>query len=272
MAAAPLAIYEETAESVAQWAAMYRTFFANPHQGGETLETPGLLVACAGTLLPLCNGAVFTSEIEDEADLEERIATASRHFAGRGLSGVFSICEALIPSALRAIVPATFARFGYVPTMPMTGMATDELLPPVRPLSELRYRAVKDPATVGIVAVLNVLAYGMPPEWGPDWAARTDVSQIEAFGFIGYLGNQPVTCAVTIPLEGRLYVALVATDAAHRGRGYAEAVMRHSLGVAAKRTGLARTILHASDMGYPIYARMGYHDTARFALYGLKPQ
>lgn len=272
MAAATVAVYDETAESVAQWATMYKAYFVNLHRGGEVLERPGLLVACAGTLLPLCNGAVFTSEIEDEGDLEERIATGSRSFTERGLSGVFSVCDALIPRALRDIVPETFARFDYVPTMGMTGMAADQLLPPIRPLPVLRYETVKDPATAKILAVLNVLAYGMPLEWGPDWASRMDMSETGAFGFIGYLGGEPVTCAVTVPLEGRLYVALVATDADHRGRGYAEAVMRHSLNVAAKKTGLSRTILHASDMGHAIYARMGYHDTVRFALYGLKSQ
>ena len=135
-----------------------------------------------------------------------------------------------------------------------------------------KVRKSKDAATAEIVAVLNVLAYGMPLEWGPDWASRMEMSETEAFGFIGYVGGEPVTCAVTVPLEGRLYVALVATEANYRGRGYAEAVMRNSLENAAEKTGLTRTILHAGDMGHAIYARMGYHDTVRFALYGLKSQ
>jgi len=53
-------------------------------------------------------------------------------------------------------------------------------------------------------------------------------------------------------------VALVATDPAFQRRGYAEAAMRHALAVAAQRHGAGPTVLHATDAGRPIYARMGY--------------
>jgi predicted acetyltransferase len=72
---------------------------------------------------------------------------------------------------------------------------------------------------------------------------------------------------VTVPLDGRLYVALVATAHEFRRLGCAEAVMRRSLDIAARATGLVRTVLHASPMGHPLYAQMGYHDTVPFTVY-----
>ncbi len=266
----PRIAYDETAESIAQWVGVYRSFFVNPRRGGEVVETPGLFIACAGTLLPLGNDAVFTTGPEDVADLERRITTGHGMFSRRGLQGLFCVCDALVPTDLRNAMPAMFARCGYVPTegmVGMTGMAAEGILPPIRPLPELRYRRVEDSHSAELMAWLNILAYGMPLEWGPDWEARTGMAETGAFGFIGYRDEQPITCALTIPLDGRLYVGMVATHPDHRGRGYAEAVMRRSLEVAAQETGLNRTILHATDMGHRVYLRMGYHDTVHFTLY-----
>jgi predicted GNAT family acetyltransferase len=60
---------------------------------------------------------------------------------------------------------------------------------------------------------------------------------------------------------------MVATAADHRNKGYAEAVMRHSLARASAATGIRRTVLHASPAGAPLYASMGYRPTARFTMY-----
>jgi len=214
----------------------------------------------------------MTSSIKDVADLEGRIKIGSALFEKHGVSGLFFVCDALIPTSLRDAVPLSFAQFGYVPAMGMTGMAADHIVAPVRALPKLHYESVADVPHGEIMAWLNCVAYGVPLEWGPDWEARTGISQSAAFGFIGYANNEPVACAATIALLNCLYVGLVATHPDHRKHGYAEAVMRHSLQAAATDTGLSRTILHASDMGHPLYAQMGYHDTVQFTLYGRHPE
>ena len=56
-------------------------------------------------------------------------------------------------------------------------------------------------------------------------------------------------------------MALVATDPDPRQKGYAEAVMRHALSVAASELPLSRTALDASLMGAPLYLQMGYQHT-----------
>ena len=52
-----------------------------------------------------------------------------------------------------------------------------------------------------------------------------------------------------------------------RRNGYAEAVMRHSLEAAARSSGLSRTVLHATALGYPVYRAMGYRQVAFFHVY-----
>jgi len=52
------------------------------------------------------------------------------------------------------------------------------------------------------------------------------------------------------------------------GKGYAEAVMRHAAEQAQAAMGFERIVLHASDMGRPVYAAMGFEGTTRVALIG----
>jgi hypothetical protein len=52
------------------------------------------------------------------------------------------------------------------------------------------------------------------------------------------------------------------TDARRKGHG--EAVVRHALQTAHEATGIRRTVLHATEDGYPIYLRLGYHPTVKF--------
>jgi predicted GNAT family acetyltransferase len=88
------------------------------------------------------------------------------------------------------------------------------------------------------------------------------------FPILGYESGEAVSCAYTEPIDGRLYVAFVATVPGHRRKGYAEACMRRSLEAAAAATGIHRTFLHASDAGMPIYARMGYQRVTSYTLFG----
>jgi GNAT superfamily N-acetyltransferase len=84
---------------------------------------------------------------------------------------------------------------------------------------------------------------------------------------LGSVDGAPVSGAAVLMVDGCRYVALVATAPAHRRRGYAEAVMRRALDVAASAHGECPTVLHATDAGRPIYARMGYAPISTHTLY-----
>jgi hypothetical protein len=49
-----------------------------------------------------------------------------------------------------------------------------------------------------------------------------------------------------------------------RCKGYGEAVVRHALQTAYEATGISRTVLHATEAGYPLYLRLGYSPTVKF--------
>jgi hypothetical protein len=270
MTAAITQKYDEMSESLDQWV-KFCSIGPNLTRGGEVIREPGLVIACSRTLWPLGNVAVFTTSVESIDDLVGRTERGHGCLTARGCSGVFFVANHLVQS-LQSQTQGVFARYGYAPVLTVMGMAADYLVAPVRPLPTLRYRRVSDPASRRTVAELNALAYEAPLEWGHDYNERTDVWSHGAVGVIGYLENRPAACAVTVPLDGRLYVALVATAQEFRRIGCAEAVMRCSLKDAAKATGYARTVLHASPIGRPLYSQMGYHDTLPFTIYAAHMQ
>jgi len=85
-----------------------------------------------------------------------------------------------------------------------------------------------------------------------------------AYGFVAYEGGKPVSTATVIINQGCLFLFLVATMPEARCKGYGEAVVRHALQTAYEATGIGRTVLHATDAGYPLYLRLGYLPTVKF--------
>ena len=173
------------------------------------------------------------------------------------------LCEDWLPSNWEAVVEES----GIVPLLPMISMETDELLAPRRPPAELEIRRVEDDRGARDLAMLNAGAYEMPTE-------SFECMSTMAFwpggdhAFVGYDGGKPVSCAATLPVLGTVYVALVATSADARGKGYAETVMRHTVAAGQKAMGVQRTTLHASMMGHPLYEAMGYASATPLVLVG----
>jgi GNAT superfamily N-acetyltransferase len=68
-------------------------------------------------------------------------------------------------------------------------------------------------------------------------------------------------------VEGVSYIGWMATLPKHRGRGYAEALLRHMDAFMRLRYGVNETVLHATEMGRPVYQRMGFRAVDEFAAY-----
>ena len=145
---------------------------------------------------------------------------------------------------------------GLSTLLPMTGMRAQRVGPPVL-VNGLQLEVPDDTSGCDAVVDVNSAAYGVPldackPILGDPsfWTSHVPA--------LGRVGGTPVASAAVLMIEGYRYVALVATRPDQQRRGYAEAVMRHALDVAATRYGEIPTTLHATDAGRPIYARMGY--------------
>jgi GNAT superfamily N-acetyltransferase len=236
--------------------------FVGRMPAGETTEMDGVVALFGHIPVPFFNVCLLTSPVPTPAQLGRRLSAGMEYASTRGVPWFFALCDEWLPEGAGDVL----AEAGLSPAMKLTAMAADTLAPPRRPAPELTYRRVADEATSRIISEINTAAYGMPPE-SASYMAMTSLWPDDSYGFLGEQNGQAVTCAATLPVDGRLYVAWVATQPEHHRKGCAEAVMRHSLQVAAERTGLRRTVLHATDAGMPVYAAMGYQVTGRFGLY-----
>jgi GNAT superfamily N-acetyltransferase len=88
--------------------------------------------------------------------------------------------------------------------------------------------------------------------------------------YLGLCDGVPVTCAGTVEADGRLFVALVATEPERERRGYGEAVTRKALYEGARASGPTRATLHATAAGAPVYPRIGFRPNSPMGFYGLK--
>jgi ribosomal protein S18 acetylase RimI-like enzyme len=150
---------------------------------------------------------------------------------------------------------------GLTPMLPLTGMRAERLAPATRFPEGLLLAVPGDDDSCTAVFDVNAAAYGVSldackPTYGKPafWSGHVPA--------LGRVDGTPVASAAVFMVDGHRYVALVATMPEQQRRGYAEAVMRHALDVAATTYGEKPTFLHATDAGRPVYARMGYQPVA----------
>jgi GNAT superfamily N-acetyltransferase len=189
--------------------------------------------------------------------------------AGVDLPWLLDLCLDWIPEDVARELEVILARFGLEPATRMTGMVAGALRPSSRPLPRLRFERITSPAQRLLASDLQSLAYDLPldtcrmaTESGAFWSEPES-----EFAYLGFDGDTAVTTATTIPLDGRLYAALVATHPEAQRRGYAEAVLRHSLAEARAATDLTPVDLHSSRAGFGVYSAMGFQPVATFAAF-----
>ena len=88
--------------------------------------------------------------------------------------------------------------------------------------------------------------------------------------YVGYSGEAPVSTSALFMSHRVAGVYNVATLDAHRGHGYGEALTWHAVR-RGMESGAAFASLQASEMGAPIYARMGFETVAPYETF-VRPQ
>ncbi len=181
-------------------------------------------------------------------------------------SAVLCVDENMIISGWENVIRSA----GYRKAHNLTGMELqlpDGLVPPIRPkqLAELQLRIERASESDSVsrdFAVLNSDAYHVPHE---EFAFLHNKSYWKhPNAFVAYVGKEPAATVFVFPIsETRVYVAWVATAEKHRKKGIAEALLRFAL--AKVSPSVTTAVLHASDMGQPLYARLGFVAVSSFA-------
>lgn len=231
----------------------------------QRLETgDGIEYIFSGLPIGFFNVAILTGQSISADALKARADEACAWAAAEQVPWLFVLTHEELSPAVDA--SSVLDSCGLAPVMPLTGMFAQQVPAAATRPDGLRLAVPRDDAGCSAVIDVNSAAYEM------DLAAARPVIGTHDFwrdhvAVLGLSGETPVSSAAVLMVEGCRYVALVATDPAHRRRGYAEAAMRHALEEAAATHGELPTVLHATEAGRPVYQRMGYTPISTHTLF-----
>ena len=146
-------------------------------------------------------------------------------------------------------------------------MIAPELLDPARELPLLRYVRVGNTTTRNHFSEVMSAAFRVPMDISKNVYGGATMGNSPMAGWLGYLGNEPVTTAAVVCSADAVGLYAVATAPHHQRKGYAEAIARFAIEEAQAMAGTTRTVLQSSHAGYPLYVRMGYRPVSRYFVY-----
>jgi GNAT superfamily N-acetyltransferase len=253
----------ELAESLHQFVTIWK-MIGRPFPQVDQTDRPGLAISWPDTHFPFYNALFLTEQLTDAQVLQDRVQEATAYMRARLNGGLFVVCLDNVSRAAKENLPTILAEAKLVQAIPMTGMAGDIL--PMEALGQpgLRFARILDDATIQDFAQLNCVSYDVPVETSLSLVQERTLWHEHAYGFVAYEGDKPVSTATAIINGHCIFLFLVATMPEVRRKGYGEAVVRHALQTAYEATGISRSVLHATEAGYPLYLRLGYHQTVKF--------
>jgi ribosomal protein S18 acetylase RimI-like enzyme len=142
-------------------------------------------------------------------------------------------------------------------------------LPGALPPAPQELRIVEALDDVTLRAMDHVMIDGYPVHELRPGERLTDV---RALGgpmrfFVGYLENEPVTCAASYTGEQEVGIYMVATLPSARGKGYGGAVTSAAVASASDLP----AVLQASDDGQPVYTRLSFQVVTPYTIWS-KPR
>jgi GNAT superfamily N-acetyltransferase len=143
--------------------------------------------------------------------------------------------------------------------LPCLALEQCELPPPapgitIERVDRARWDGFTDVLAAGFGTPRSIPASLLPP-------GVLDHDQLRAY--VGTVDGQPVATAVSVRTGKTIGIYAVATMPAARGRGFGTAMTWHTLADADPGWDIA--VLQASEMGRPVYERMGFRQVREFA-------
>lgn len=257
---------DEVVESMDQYSSVWKVLVAEL-PGADLKDEPGLSIRWADSLFPFWNAIFLTEPSIDITGLKSRLRDAVAYARTKRQPGLIYICEEYLTSSAKVDLAVVLAELRLELALPVHGMAGDILPLTASTHPALQMRRITEEAQLMVYADINCEGYSFPLEWGRTGLRGSHLWTEKAHSYLGYHEENPVCAASVVVHDECLYLALVATKPSAQRKGYGEAVVRHALQSAYDSTGLRRTILHASDAGFPVYRRVGYHKTASILAY-----
>lgn len=246
--------------------------------GERVIDTPALLAYVSDVESPDVNLVVRTRFSQSEwPDVDAAIRATIGLFGGRPF--LWWIAPGDEPPDLHDRLEATpgLTFLDHLPGMAMdlADLAAENDVPPP---PELDIRPVLDADE--LAAFHSVVTEGFPEDFADAGATAAIAAATAAIAaetryrepgglptrWLGRVDGRPVTTTRLHTAAGVAGVYTVITVADARRRGYGAAITRRAL-IAARDAGFRLATLQASPAGEGIYARMGFREICRFALF-----
>lgn len=230
---------------------------------GRFGEVDGLALASTGVPLTGCNTAMAT---RPTVDAGAAIRQAQQFFAETGMPW----CLFAFGEAIEQLAPAAEqAGMAHSTTEPAMFLDPAGITIPAA-IPGLEIETVQDAATMDSYRKTAARGFGGDETGFAIWANIDLVATPGLFFYLGRVGGEPVATSCVYALHGLATINMVTTLPGHRRRGYGEAMVWHAI-----REGLARgstaAYLQSSEMGYPLYERMGFRTAFSFQTWIYRP-
>jgi ribosomal protein S18 acetylase RimI-like enzyme len=234
---------------------------------GEVREAPGLVIASSGIDYSVFNSAMFTSRVENLADLDQRIAHAEVHFAARGLGWSCWVCDDMLAPTVQKMARHVFTKHGMRVVAQPPGMYAERLWPRDRRPARMEFRRVEDDRTRFDFADVASVVFALPFAISEKIYACESTWKSTMNGFVGYEAKKAVSIVSTVVADNAVGIYSLATLPQNQRSGYAETLMRYALETVHQETGIEKTVLQTTKSGISLYKRMGYKPVTTFTVY-----
>lgn len=229
--------------------AYYRAWRAFGRNGlGAVHESDGMLLVSSGLPLSYLNIAFVTRQLPAP---EDQVVAAARFFDARGEPFIIRIREGLDPAA-----EAACERLGFPYSDTVPGMASTNMAAPPLPRG-LEIRPVTSERELAAFRTVVARGFELDLEQVTRFVRMELIRDDEVECYLGLVDGEPVATS-TLAHGGRVAgVYNVATLPEARRRGFGEALTWHAMSRGAAY-GCDMATLQASEMGRPVYERMGF--------------
>jgi ribosomal protein S18 acetylase RimI-like enzyme len=220
---------------------------------GDAWEDDGIHVVSSGAKMRSFNGAYVTN-----AEGAKALGRACAYFAERGVPFRARVRDNVVIDA-GTLAAAGLRERGGIPSLLLSPIPTGAA-------RAVEIRRVSDGETLRHHVEVIASAF----EWQADELAAVFSMRLlddSAWqGYIGYVDGRPAATSQLYVTEGTAGIYYVATLELHRRRGLGEALTWHAVRSGAAM-GCKVATLQASEMGQPIYERMGFRQAGYFRSY-----
>lgn len=232
----------------------------------DTYNGPDMMRMITGIPYPLCN-TVFRARLPSES-LDERIEETLSHFKARHLPMLWWTG----PSTSPADLGESLVAHGLVPAGSPAGMAADleKLRDDLPPPPGLTIEKVRDIETLKRFGAILSTAFEFP-EFVTD--GFLDIFDSLGLGteqplqnYVGLLNGELVGASSLFMGAGVAGIYNVGTVPEARGKGIGAALTLAPL-LEARTRGYRIAILHASDLGYNVYRRLGFQEYCKMHIF-----